>query len=149
MKARALIRKNLINEQISTLCELGESPRIAVVTAHADYIGPTHLDNEGGFTMFNISASAVQNYLADDDGISFNATFSGKQNYMFVPYNSIILVAAKDDPQVAFYWEVLNVESELPVVTAPSTAPGALPEAVGDNNGAPIGHLGWKPTLVS
>lgn len=54
---------------------------------------------DGGQIVLNISPSAVQGLLIDNEGVSFNARFGGVPMSVFVPTVAVLAVYAKENGQ--------------------------------------------------
>lgn len=54
---------------------------------------------DGGQIVLNISPSAVQGLLIDNEGVSFNARFGGVPMAVFVPTVAVLAVYAKENGQ--------------------------------------------------
>ncbi len=52
-----------------------------------------------GQIVLNINPSAVQNWLADNDAISFNARFAGQPRSIYVPMAALLAVYAQENGQ--------------------------------------------------
>lgn len=139
MDKQAVFRKNTILAQINSLFELGLNPHIVTFTDHAEFAGPTHLDQDG-FTVFQLGGNSIRKYSVEEEGISFSTTFTGQGYTVFIPYNAIAGIITPDDKEIGFLWDVIVPEE--------SVVPEPTPVDASVNNGAPIGKKGWKPTLV-
>lgn len=121
------MKKVIVDAIINELFDQGYTPHVVVRTSGDNFIGPTHLANEHGFTIFSLGLSAVRNYDVNDLGISFNATFGGKGYFCDLHYSDIAGVYPKEEPEVFFpfavepevidaeYEELTDEEPELPV----------------------------------
>ena len=74
---------------------------------------------ENGQIVLNISPSAVQDLLMDDDGISFNARFGGVPMAVFVPTVGVLAIYAKENGQGMMF----GTEPGAPSPDEPPTPP--------------------------
>lgn len=110
------------------------TPHIAVDATIAGVIVPEQFVTDGQIIL-NISPSAVQNLLMDNDAISFNARFGGVPMNVYVPAASIMAVYAREngmgmgfgmEPGVELYeqeeapLEEVQKAEEKPAVTKPT-----------------------------
>lgn len=108
------VKKAGVDAIINELFDQGYTPHVVSYTEHPNFIGPTHLANDTGFTIFSLGLKAVRNYDVNDAGISFNSTFSGKDYFVDIPYDSIIGITTLEDRELHFPFEVdIPEESEV------------------------------------
>ena len=74
---------------------------------------------ENGQIVLNISPSAIQDLLMDDDGISFNARFGGVPMAVFVPTVGVLAIYAKENGQGMMF----GTEPGAPSLDEPPTPP--------------------------
>ncbi len=74
---------------------------------------------ENGQIVLNISPSAIQDLLMDDDGISFNARFGGVPMAVFVPTVGVLAIYAKENGQGMMF----GTEPGAPSPDEPPTPP--------------------------
>lgn len=58
-----------------------------------------------GQIVLNISSSAIQLHVMDNDCLSFSARFSGVERDIFLPINSILAIFARENSQGIFFEE--------------------------------------------
>ncbi len=83
-----------------------------------------------GQIILNISPSAVQNFLINNDALEFSGRFSGVPTRVFVPIPAIVGIYAKENGQGMFF-EFEETSPEPPTVDA--GGPGVLDKSVKDN----------------
>jgi len=59
-----------------------------------------------GQIVLNISSSAVQLHVMDNDCLSFSARFSGVEQDIFLPIDSILAIFARENSQGIFFEEI-------------------------------------------
>lgn len=74
---------------------------------------------ENGQIVLNISPSAIQDLLMDDDGVSFNARFGGVPMAVFVPTVGVLAIYAKENGQGMMF----GTEPGAPSPDEPPTPP--------------------------
>ena len=71
----------------------------AYILVNADYEGcevpREHVDN--GNIILNISTTAVQNLVLDNESVDFNARFSGQQVNVFIPIPAVLAIYAQEN----------------------------------------------------
>lgn len=80
------------------------TPLILVNSLHKDVQIPPNLD-EDGKVVLNISMNATQNLNMEDGGVSFDARFSGKSNYLYIPNESILAIYTRENGQGMMFEE--------------------------------------------
>lgn len=70
-----------------------------------------HIKN--GQIVLNINPSAVRDWLADNDAISFNARFSGSPRQIYVPMNALMAVYSQENG-LGMAFPVLDEQDEAP-----------------------------------
>ncbi|MBL4661433.1 MAG: ClpXP protease specificity-enhancing factor [Alcanivoracaceae bacterium] len=74
------------------------TPLVLVSSKHEDVQIPTGIDEEGKVVL-NISYGATKNLEIIDEGILFDARFSGRSQNLFVPVGSILAIYARENGQ--------------------------------------------------
>ena len=115
------IKKALVDALINEFFDQEYTPHVVVDTTSDTYVGPTHLANKEGFPVFSLGLNAVRNYDVTDEGISFEATFSGKNYWCDLRYETIAGVFPKEEPGVFF---------PFGVTVEPKVEPKVEPEPV-------------------
>ncbi|BBB28899.1 ClpXP protease specificity-enhancing factor [Neptunomonas japonica] len=72
------------------------TPHLAVDVAVRGVMVPEQFISDGQIVL-NISPSAVQNFLIDDEAISFNARFGGVPMNVYVPMAAVLAVYAREN----------------------------------------------------
>ncbi|CAL9961911.1 hypothetical protein VPHD148_0065 [Vibrio phage D148] len=131
------LKKVEVDAVINELFDQGLTPHIVTYTDHPEFIGPTHLANDNGFTIFSLGLKAVRNYDVNEKGISFDSSFGGKGYFVDIPYSAIIGVTTLEDRSIYLPFEVSvpeepEVVEEKPMVAKKSgnvieMCPGAEP----------------------
>jgi stringent starvation protein B len=75
-----------------------------------------------GQIVLNISSSAVQLHVMDNECISFSARFSGIEQDIFLPIDSILAIFARENSQGIFF-EDTDDNSPDPEPSSPSPVP--------------------------
>lgn len=83
-----------------------------------------------GQIILNISPSAVQSFLINNDALEFSGRFSGVPTRVFVPIPSIVGIYAKENGQGMFF-EFEEISPEPPTVDAGGTG---VPEKSAKDN---------------
>jgi len=86
------------------------TPYILVNSMSPDVLVPQDFVNEGGQVVLNISPSAVINFSMDAQTISFGARFGGIPTDIFVPYEAVMGIYAKENQQGMIF----EIEPEQP-----------------------------------
>ena len=123
-----------LSELISKLEDNGETPFILIKNGPTVQM-PAHLAAEQA-VLFNISSVSVQRLIIDQEGISFNARFSGKEQTIYAPLDAVVRIQNRNgkivintavtatptnQPKVSFAsnyynWSTKEVKPVLPVV---------------------------------
>ena len=74
------------------------TPLILVKSQYKDVQIPTGID-EDGKVVLNISYGATNNLELSNEGILFDARFSGVRQNLYVPINSILAIYARENGQ--------------------------------------------------
>jgi len=74
------------------------TPLVLVSSAHEDVQIPTGID-EDGKVVLNVSYGATKNLELINEGILFDARFSGVSQNIFVPIDSILAIYARENGQ--------------------------------------------------
>ena len=65
-----------------------------------------------GQIVLNISSSAVQLHVMDNECISFSARFSGIEQDIFLPVDSILAIFARENSQGIFFEDIEDDETD-------------------------------------
>lgn len=95
------------------------SPHI-VVDASLDGCNVPQQFVEDGHIVLNISPAAVRDFHMNDEGVSFNARFSGQPVSVFAPINAIEAIFAKESGQGISFAGMLAEETGGPDDDNPS-----------------------------
>ncbi len=74
------------------------TPLVLVSSKYEDVQIPSGIDEEGKVVL-NISYGATKNLEIIDEGILFDARFSGRSQNLFVPVGSILAIYARENGQ--------------------------------------------------
>lgn len=103
----------------------GFTPQVLVNAEASDVEVPlAHVVD--GQIVLNIGSSAVQLHVMDNECLSFSARFSGIEQDIFLPMDSIMAIFARENSQGIFFEEIDNDDTD-PEPTSPtpvSTPPG-------------------------
>ncbi len=95
------------------------------IVIHADY-PETHVPLqyvEDGKIVLNISPTAAQNLLIDNEGVSFNARFAGKPFSIYAPIGAVLALYANENGE-GMMFELENIDdSGSPDTHSKETAP--------------------------
>ena len=109
------VKKALYEACLEEICNRGFTPHINVITSHPEYSGTRDYESALGFTTFNISVNAIVGYSTDSTGISFGTKFAGVHQNIFIPWQALQIVYAKEDPNYTQFFTT-EVTSEEAVV---------------------------------
>ena len=74
------------------------TPLVLVSSKHEDVQIPSGID-EDGKVVLNVSYGATQNLEIANEGILFDARFSGKSQNLYIPVESILAIYARENGQ--------------------------------------------------
>lgn len=98
-------RPHLI-EAIVNWCEnRGQTPYMLVEVDDACDV-PRHLANPDNTMVFCISEEAVNNFVIDDEAVSFQARFGESISSIYIPLNRVAAVYPKEDTNLVTYFPV-------------------------------------------
>jgi len=89
----------------------GFTPQV-LVNAVADGVEVPQAHVVDGQIVLNISASAVQLHVMDNECLSFSARFSGVEQDIFLPIDSILAIFARENSQGIFFEETEDRDPE-------------------------------------
>ena len=99
---------------------------------------------EDGKIILNISPSAANNMLIDNDGISFSARFGGKPFTIYAPMGSVLaLYASETGEGMSFEEEVFDGDNTPP--DGPDDKPPSSPKSVPDSSRDTLKGASNKP----
>ena len=75
------------------------TPYLLVNTLHDEVLVPQDYVNPDGQIVLNISPSAVNDFVMNDDSLCFSARFGGMPTDIFVPCAAIMGIYAKENQQ--------------------------------------------------
>lgn len=109
------------------------TPHLAVDVAVKGVMVPQQFISDGQIVL-NISPSAVQNFILDDQAISFNARFGGVPMNVYVPMAAVLAVYARENgagmgfgmEPGAEYYELEELDHEVPEPPKPSSGRPSL-----------------------
>ncbi|NQZ54685.1 MAG: ClpXP protease specificity-enhancing factor [Piscirickettsiaceae bacterium] len=78
------------------------TPYLLANTTVDDIKVPTEYINDGKIIL-NIDPSAVHNFHADNEWISFSARFSGKSMELFIPIVAVLAIYGKENNEGMFF----------------------------------------------
>jgi len=91
------------------------TPYLLVSTAFDGVQVPEEYINDGKIVL-NIAPDAVNNFLADNDWISFSARFSGKSMELFIPIIAVQAIYGKENNEGMFF---PDEDSSPPPISTP------------------------------
>jgi len=80
----------------------GFTPQV-LVNADAEGVEVPEAHVVDGQIVLNISSSAIQLHVMDNDCVSFSARFSGVEEDIFLPIDSILAIFARENSQGIFF----------------------------------------------
>ena len=83
----------------------GFTPQV-LVNAEADGVEVPEAHIVDGQIVLNISSSAVQLHVMDNECLSFSARFSGVEQDIFLPIEAILAIFARENSQGIFFEEM-------------------------------------------
>jgi len=96
----------------------GFTPQV-LVNAEADGVEVPQEHVVDGQIVLNISASAVQLHVMDNECLSFSARFSGVEQDIFLPIESILAIFARENSQGIFFEETEGNDDPEPSPNMP------------------------------
>ncbi|MDM8566206.1 ClpXP protease specificity-enhancing factor [Candidatus Halobeggiatoa sp. HSG11] len=87
------------------------TPHMLVNAEHKDVAVPQQYI-ENGQIILNVSPTAVQNLLLDNEWVSFSARFSGQPFSVYVPITAVLGIYAKENGKGMFFQDE---KSEKPI----------------------------------
>jgi stringent starvation protein B len=96
----------------------GYTPQV-LVNAHADGVEVPQAHVVDGQIVLNIGTSAVQLHVMDNECLSFSARFSGVEQDIFLPIDSILAIFARENSQGIFF-EDINEDDTDPEPSGPT-----------------------------
>lgn len=99
----------------------GFTPQV-LVNAEAEDVEVPAAHIVDGQIVLNISSSAVQLHVMDNECLSFSARFSGIEQDIFLPIDSILAIFARENSQGIFF-EDMDEEELDPDPNSPTPAP--------------------------
>jgi stringent starvation protein B len=100
------------------------TPLILVSSKNEEIQIPAGIEEEGKVVL-NISYGATKNFEITDDGVYFDARFSGVSQNLYVPTSSILAIYARENGQGMMFGES---DDEPPNTPAPQTKSSAKKE---------------------
>jgi stringent starvation protein B len=100
----------------------GFTPQV-LVNAEAESVEVPVAHVVDGQIVLNISSSAVQLHVMDNECISFSARFSGIEQDIFLPIDSILAIFARENSQGIFFEDMDDDEGSDPEPSGPTRIP--------------------------
>ncbi len=97
----------------------GLTPYMLVDAKYEDVAVPEQYV-ENGQIILNLSPTAVQNLLLDNDWVSFSARFSGQPFSVYVPIKAVLGVYAKENGKGMFFQDENTDKSTIPKPETPA-----------------------------
>jgi len=92
------IAPHLITALLAWICKNEKTPYLLVNTTVDAVAVPEHLIKDGHIIL-DISPSAIEHWVIDDEAVSFSARFSGEPYDIYVPIDAVKSVYAKETGQ--------------------------------------------------
>ena len=96
----------------------GFTPQV-LVNANASGVEVPEAHVVDGQIVLNISSSAIQLHVMDNECLSFSARFSGVEQDIFLPIDSILAIFARENSQGIFFEDSEDGFEPDPVPTPP------------------------------
>ena len=106
----------------------GFTPQV-LVDAEAEGVEVPVAHVVDGQIVLNISSSAIQLHVMDNECLSFSARFSGVEQDIFLPIDSILAIFARENSQGIFFDDG-DVDGSDPEPNGPSKAAPAEPTPI-------------------
>jgi len=90
------------------------TPYLLVNTLHDQVLVPQDYINSDGQIVLNISPTAVNDFIMNDDSLCFSARFGGVPTDIFVPCAAIMGIYAKENQQGMIFEEEPEPEEPPP-----------------------------------
>jgi stringent starvation protein B len=100
----------------------GLTPQV-LVNAEAPGVEVPQKHVVDGQIVLNISSTAVQLHVMDNDCLSFSARFSGVEQDIFLPIHSILAIFARENSQGIFFEESEDESQEPSLSTVTNNDP--------------------------
>ena len=94
-----------------------------LVNAEAEGVEVPQAHVVDGQIVLNIGSSAVQLHVMDNECLSFSARFSGIEQDIFLPIDSILAIFARENSQGIFFEDMENDNNNDPEPSGPSRTP--------------------------
>lgn len=109
----------------------GLTPQV-LVNANATEVQVPQAHVVDGQIVLNISSSAIQLHVMDNECLSFSARFSGVEENIYLPIESILAIFARENSQGIFFEESDDDDPKPPSpsttkVTTTAASPTKLP----------------------
>jgi len=89
------------------------TPHIVIFADHPEANVPRQYVEDGKIIL-NVSPTAAQDLLIDNDGVSFNARFAGKPHSLYAPLSAVLALYANENGEgMMFDLEEENTETPL------------------------------------
>ena len=102
------------------------TPHVVIFADNPDVLVPQQFVDEGRIIL-NVSPSAAQNLVIDQEGMSFSARFSGKPYNIYSPLNAVMALYASESGEGMSF----DIEAENDIPPPPPKGPEAVD---GDNS---------------
>ena len=121
------------------------TPHVVIFADNPETVVPQQFV-ENGKIILNISPSAAQELVIDEDGMSFSARFGGKPHKIYSPLNAIMAVYASENGDGMSF--DIESENDSPPPTPSPKGPAAV-DSSSDNKptGAPSKKPSKRPSL--
>jgi stringent starvation protein B len=98
------------------------TPHLLVDAENTNAILPTEFIEDGKIVL-NIRPEAIQGLSLGNEGIEFNARFSGKPMHIVTPITAVLAIYAKENGKGMIFDQEDNDGDEPPPVKKPPTKP--------------------------
>ncbi len=99
------------------------TPHVVIFADNPEVLVPQQFVDDGKIIL-NISPSAAQNLIIDQNGMSFSARFSGKPYNIFTPMNALMAVYASENGEGMSF--DIEAENDTPPPPPPPKGPKSV-----------------------
>jgi len=110
----------LLNAIYDWVVDNDATPHVVIFADNPDVMVPRQFVDDGKIIL-NVSPTAAQNLVIDQDGLSFSARFGGKPFNIYAPLNAVIALYASENGEGMSF--DIEAEADMP-------PPPKRPEAV-------------------
>lgn len=95
------------------LTDNGFTPYLMTDATHPELLAPTEYAQDDKLVLA-ISYQATNNFLIDNDGLSFQGRFGGVSKDIWIPIQAVVGIYAKEDPSEGFFFDPSEYDGYTP-----------------------------------